>query len=265
MVEVGSDIKGLKELAKNSGKLKKSFAGTTLRTALRNGAKPVLRVAKAKVPVDEGDLKRALAINAKVDRKGEGYADVGFRPAGILWRLRRAWYIDTAGAALPAASPRGIRGRDHGGLHRRDERDHRESVGKVELVGWIRNLLRPSGKCEWVAKGCNGLQLSVPVKGHPLCKPTRCRANIFIGTRWVTISEKKIRCPMSLKPPTAWNPGGATVAEADIYNVLSLGVPALGSRIYPLKLPQNVAYPAVVLATNQYTVRYSAFGRDVQR
>ena len=38
MVEVGSDIKGLKDLAKNSGKLKKSFAGTTLRTALRNAA-----------------------------------------------------------------------------------------------------------------------------------------------------------------------------------------------------------------------------------
>ena len=71
MVEVGSDIKGLKDLAKNSGKLKKSFAGTTLRTALRNAAKPVLRVAKAKVPVDEGDLKRSLAINAKVDRKGK--------------------------------------------------------------------------------------------------------------------------------------------------------------------------------------------------
>ena len=30
MVEVGSDIKGLKDLAKNSDKLKKSFAGTTL-------------------------------------------------------------------------------------------------------------------------------------------------------------------------------------------------------------------------------------------
>ena len=36
------------------------------------------------------------------------------------------------------------------------------------------------------------------------------------------------------------------MAEADIYAALSTGVPALGSRIYPLKLPQNVAYPAVV-------------------
>ena len=79
MVEVGSDIKGLKELAKNSGKLKKSFASTTLRTALRNAAQPVRRRARAKVPIDEGDLKKAIAINAKVDRKGEGFADVGFR------------------------------------------------------------------------------------------------------------------------------------------------------------------------------------------
>ena len=80
MVAVASDIKGLKDLAKNSDKLKKNFASTTLRTALRNAAAPVRRKARANVPVDEGDLKRAIAINAKVDRSGEGYADVGFRP-----------------------------------------------------------------------------------------------------------------------------------------------------------------------------------------
>ena len=79
MVEIASDIKGLKDLAKNSDKLKKSFASSTLRTALRNAAAPVRRKARANVPVDEGDLKRAIAINAKVDKKGEGYADVGFR------------------------------------------------------------------------------------------------------------------------------------------------------------------------------------------
>ena len=51
------------------------------------------------------------------------------------------------------------------------------------------------------------------------------------------------------------------MAEADIYNVLSTGVVALGSRIYPLKLPQNVAYPAVVYQRIS-TVRHSAFKRD---
>ena len=78
MVEVGSDIKGLKELAKNSDKLKKSFASTTLRTALRNAAQPVRRRARAQVAVDEGDLRKGIAINAKVSRGGDGYADVGF-------------------------------------------------------------------------------------------------------------------------------------------------------------------------------------------
>ena len=51
------------------------------------------------------------------------------------------------------------------------------------------------------------------------------------------------------------------MAEADIYAVLSTGVAALGSRIYPLKLPQNVAYPAVVYQRIS-TVRHPAFKRD---
>ena len=79
MVEVGGDIKGLKELAKNSEKLSKSFSRTTLRTALRNAARPVREKARAKVPRDSGDLRRSIAINAKVDRNGEGFADVGYR------------------------------------------------------------------------------------------------------------------------------------------------------------------------------------------
>ena len=108
MVEVGSDIKGLKELAKNSDKLKKSFRRYHLRTALRNAAQPVRRRARAKVPRDSGDLRKAIAINAKVDRKGEGFADVGFRKdQGFLRGFRRAWYINPAGTTLPAASPGG--------------------------------------------------------------------------------------------------------------------------------------------------------------
>ena len=51
------------------------------------------------------------------------------------------------------------------------------------------------------------------------------------------------------------------MAEADIYAALSTGVTALGSRIYPLKLPQNVAYPAVVYQRIS-TIRRSAFGGD---
>ena len=42
MVEIGSEITNLKELSRNVKSLKKSFATSTLRTALRNGnAAPV--------------------------------------------------------------------------------------------------------------------------------------------------------------------------------------------------------------------------------
>ena len=51
MVAISSEIKGLPELAKNSAKLKKSFARSTLRTALRNAAKPVVKGAQDRVPV----------------------------------------------------------------------------------------------------------------------------------------------------------------------------------------------------------------------
>ena len=51
------------------------------------------------------------------------------------------------------------------------------------------------------------------------------------------------------------------MAEADIKALLSTGVAALGNRIYPLKLPQKVAYPAVVYQRIS-TVRHPAFKRD---
>ena len=82
MPEVGFNIKGLEELAKNRKALSKSFAGSTLRTALRNAGKPVLKRAQAKVPVATGDLKRSLAVVAKVDRAGVGTARVGARRGG---------------------------------------------------------------------------------------------------------------------------------------------------------------------------------------
>ena len=108
MVEVGSEIKGLKELAKNSDKLKKNFAGTTLRTALRNAAQPVRRRARAKVPVDEGDLREVYRHQRQGETgPGDGYRRRGLpqRPS-ILWRLHRAWArrpskpSHTSGAAL---------------------------------------------------------------------------------------------------------------------------------------------------------------------
>lgn len=78
MIGVGGQIEGLEELARNSSKLRKSFLGSTLRTALRNGVKPVRTLARAKVPTASGDLKRAIKSKAKVFRSGFGRADVGF-------------------------------------------------------------------------------------------------------------------------------------------------------------------------------------------
>ena len=49
-------------------------------------------------------------------------------------------------------------------------------------------------------------------------------------------------------------------AEADVYTLLS-AVPALGGRIYPLVLPQEVPYPAASYQRIS-AERYSAFGRD---
>ena len=46
-----------------------------------------------------------------------------------------------------------------------------------------------------------------------------------------------------------------------IYDRLRSAVSALGGRVYPLLLPQNVRYPAAVYRRISAT-RYSAFGRD---
>ena len=52
------------------------------------------------------------------------------------------------------------------------------------------------------------------------------------------------------------------MAEQAIYSQLT-AIPALGDRVYPLKLPQNVEYPA---ATYQRisAPRVSAFGGDIE-
>ena len=51
------------------------------------------------------------------------------------------------------------------------------------------------------------------------------------------------------------------MAEQAIFEALS-AIPALGNRVYPLVLPDNVAYPAVVYQRIAGP-RYSAMGVDV--
>ena len=81
----------------NADQLKKSFAGSTLRTALRNAAKPVRTLAKANVAVDQGDLRRDIKSKAKVRRDGSGYADVGF-----LKRSFHGHFIELGTSTQPA-------------------------------------------------------------------------------------------------------------------------------------------------------------------
>ena len=81
MPEVEIEIKGLKELAKNIDSLGKNFARSTLRTALRGGAKPVVRLAKAKAPYRTGRLRRDIRAVVSVKRDGYGTALVGWTSA----------------------------------------------------------------------------------------------------------------------------------------------------------------------------------------
>lgn len=76
-MQVTGQIEGLDELAKNLDKLKPSFERTTLRTALRNAAKPVVKLMRRFAPVERGDLKKGIRSKAKVQRNGFGYVDIG--------------------------------------------------------------------------------------------------------------------------------------------------------------------------------------------
>ena len=60
MVQVKTEITGLRELAQNSAKLRKGFEGNILRTGLRGGARPVIKKARADAPRDEGDLAKGI-------------------------------------------------------------------------------------------------------------------------------------------------------------------------------------------------------------
>ena len=78
MPDIQFEIKGLEQLAKNRKLLKKSFERNTLRTALRNAAKPVVTRAKAGAPVNTGKLKDSIRASVKIDRAGLGTARIGF-------------------------------------------------------------------------------------------------------------------------------------------------------------------------------------------
>lgn len=75
-MQVDMKIEGLEELARKSKQLNASFERGTLRTALRNAAKPVRKYARRDAPKQEGTLRRQIKTKAKVKRNGFGYVDI---------------------------------------------------------------------------------------------------------------------------------------------------------------------------------------------
>lgn len=59
-------VNGLKELGKLLGELPEKLQRNVMRGALRAGAAPILREAKALVPVDQGDLKKSLRVSSRI-------------------------------------------------------------------------------------------------------------------------------------------------------------------------------------------------------
>ena len=106
MPEVAVSIEGLRELQRNVDKLSRSFAQSTLRTALRNAASPVRKTAREIIRAEAeetGELRRGIATNAKVTRSGEGYADVGVRRNSPA--RSRLHFIETGTSQRAAVAP----------------------------------------------------------------------------------------------------------------------------------------------------------------
>ena len=80
MVQINSEITGLRELARNSDKLKKSFATSTIRTAIRAVGSLVGRGARQRVEnVASGELrKRGINWRVRKPKYGEVSVDVGW-------------------------------------------------------------------------------------------------------------------------------------------------------------------------------------------
>ena len=60
--DITIDPKGVRDILAALSKLPKEFQRSAEKAVLRAGAKPVLKAAKAKVPVDTGNLKKSLGV-----------------------------------------------------------------------------------------------------------------------------------------------------------------------------------------------------------
>ena len=72
------EIEGLRFLAQQLENLEAKAQRKVLRGAVRKAARPVMKEMRAKVPVDEGETKRAIAQSVKVKRS-IAHVDIGIR------------------------------------------------------------------------------------------------------------------------------------------------------------------------------------------
>jgi HK97 gp10 family phage protein len=64
------DIRGVAEVVKKMSALSnKKETDRKLAASMKKAAKPVLAIAKSKVPVDEGHLRSSLAMNTKINKR----------------------------------------------------------------------------------------------------------------------------------------------------------------------------------------------------
>ena len=73
-IRTTAKISGLEEMAKNIDKLSRVMQGKAIEEALKAAAKPVLKAAVAKVPVDRGVLRDSLDIDDPVNEGNGTYS-----------------------------------------------------------------------------------------------------------------------------------------------------------------------------------------------
>ena len=126
--QITIDKQSLRNVMAALEKLPKEFQKSAEKAVLRAGGKPILKAAKAKVPVDTGNLKKSLGISVHANKQGWISARVGprkgFKSAKSLtgrgrvravkgkrgtWQERKmadaqeiSWYVETGTPHSPA-------------------------------------------------------------------------------------------------------------------------------------------------------------------
>lgn len=94
---------GLKDLEKSLGQLSKATARNTLKAVLRRAGQPMADAAKAKAPVDQGNLRDSITVSAKISNP---IGDAAFAKA-MRAGLGQAMAVASKRSALRAARASG--------------------------------------------------------------------------------------------------------------------------------------------------------------